>query len=243
MAKDNYKNEFEQSRQEIDMTEGADGKKVLSRVDLHAAANTVNRSRFSLINILLVIFTLIPISILAFVLFSLIFNNEPITPKVEDNTIQFEKGNKPGGSAAAADDEKEQDEQTKEEKQKQEELKKKEAEKKKQAEEKQKAEEKKKKEEKRKEEEKQKAEEQRKAEEQKQKAEEERKRAEEERQKAEAEKQQQQPAGSHVVQPGETLYRVSVIHYGNGDGVEKIRSANGISGNAISVGQTLVIPK
>src|SRR5699024_4548525 len=241
MTKDNYKNEFEQSRQEIDITEGADGKKVLSRVDLHATANTANRSRFSLINILLVIFTLIPITILAFVLISLIFDKEPITPKVEDTTIQFEKSNKPSGSAAVADDEKE-----KEKENQQNDEKKKQEEKKKKEEEKKKAEAKKKAEEKKKAEAKKKKEEERKAAEQKRKEEEERKKAEAQKQKEEEERkkeEQQQSSGSHVVQPGETLYRISVIHYGNGDGVEKIRSANGISGNSISVGQTLVIPK
>lgn len=233
MAKDNYKNEFEQSRQEINITDGADGRKVLSRVDLHANAKPSKRSRFSLINILLVIFTFIPIGILTFVLFSLLFNKEPITPKVEDPSVQLELSKKPSGSAGVTDDEKKKDDE-KSNNQKEKEAQKKEEEKKKEAEQ-QKADKAKKKEE----EQKRKEEEEQKQAEEQRKKEEEQKRAEEERKKEE----QQVPAGSHVVQPGETLYRVSVIHYGNGDGVDKIRSANGISGNAISAGQTLVIPK
>ncbi|REB09879.1 LysM peptidoglycan-binding domain-containing protein [Sporosarcina sp. BI001-red] len=51
------------------------------------------------------------------------------------------------------------------------------------------------------------------------------------------------PSGkSHTVQPNETLYRISVNYYGSGSGVEKIKAANGLSSNSISVGQTLVIP-
>ncbi len=51
------------------------------------------------------------------------------------------------------------------------------------------------------------------------------------------------PVGkSHTVQPNETLYRISVNYYGSGSGVEKIKAANGLASNSISVGQTLVIP-
>ncbi|WOV85403.1 LysM peptidoglycan-binding domain-containing protein [Sporosarcina jeotgali] len=51
------------------------------------------------------------------------------------------------------------------------------------------------------------------------------------------------PAGkSHTVQPNETLYRISVNYYGSGSGVEKIKAANGLSSNSISVGQMLIIP-
>ncbi len=47
---------------------------------------------------------------------------------------------------------------------------------------------------------------------------------------------------THRVADGETLYRISVNYYGSDVGVEKIKSANGLSSNNISVGQTLTIP-
>jgi len=47
----------------------------------------------------------------------------------------------------------------------------------------------------------------------------------------------------HQVQPGETLFRIAMNYYKSQDGIEKIRQANGLSGNEISVGQTLKIPK
>ena len=49
-------------------------------------------------------------------------------------------------------------------------------------------------------------------------------------------------AKTHKVASNENLYRISLKYYGNGTGVDKIRNANGLSSNEISVGQTLVIP-
>ncbi|MCJ1907345.1 LysM peptidoglycan-binding domain-containing protein [Planococcus ruber] len=69
--------------------------------------------------------------------------------------------------------------------------------------------------------------------------------------KAQAEKeaaQKQTPPASgktHTVQAGETLYRIAVNTYGAAGasaGVEKIKQANGLPSNEISVGQTLVLP-
>lgn len=62
-----------------------------------------------------------------------------------------------------------------------------------------------------------------------------------------AEKAQTPPASSksHTVQAGETLYRIAVNNYGAAGasaGVEKIKQANGLPSNEISVGQTLVLP-
>jgi LysM repeat protein len=55
--------------------------------------------------------------------------------------------------------------------------------------------------------------------------------------------QEQKPTGkTHLVANGETLYRISVNYYGSDIGVEKIKSANGLSSNDIMVGQTLIIP-
>lgn len=80
------------------------------------------------------------------------------------------------------------------------------------------------------------------------------KKAEEERKAAEAKKaqeqaaqqqqeQQQQPSSkSHTVQPGENLYRIAMKYYGDPGAVEKIRAANGLNGDEITVGSTLVLP-
>lgn len=47
---------------------------------------------------------------------------------------------------------------------------------------------------------------------------------------------------THVVAPGETLFRIAMNYYGSPDGVETIKDANGLSSNEISAGQTLRIP-
>ena len=47
---------------------------------------------------------------------------------------------------------------------------------------------------------------------------------------------------THVVQPGETLYRIAMNYYKSPDAVEDIKAANGLSSNEISTGQTLVLP-
>ena len=55
---------------------------------------------------------------------------------------------------------------------------------------------------------------------------------------------QNQSQESHTVTGKENLYRIAIQYYGSGspENVEKIRQANGISGNEISQGQNLVIP-
>jgi colicin import membrane protein len=47
---------------------------------------------------------------------------------------------------------------------------------------------------------------------------------------------------THVVKPGETIYRIAMNYYNSPDAVEKIKSANGLSSNSISTGQTLILP-
>ena len=49
-------------------------------------------------------------------------------------------------------------------------------------------------------------------------------------------------AKTHVVAPGETLFRIAMNYYGTPDGVGKIKAANGLSSNDISAGQSLIIP-
>lgn len=47
---------------------------------------------------------------------------------------------------------------------------------------------------------------------------------------------------THIVKENETLYRIAVNYYKDPAAVEKIKSANGLSSNEISVGQKLVLP-
>lgn len=236
MKKNDYKTEFEEQRKEINLE---DDEKVLSRVDLHSKNKKVNkRSRFSLINVLLITFTLIPISIFAFVIISIYTSENPIKPKADDNEIQFETSDKNDKENDVLSDKEEQEKQKKEaeEKKKKEELAQAEAEKKAAAEE----EERKQEEAKRQEEEAKKAAQLKEEERQKEIA---RQQAEEQKKKEEENKGNANQGGkTHTVAPGETLYRISVNYYQSGDGVEKIKSANGLSSNSISVGQTLVIP-
>lgn len=66
------------------------------------------------------------------------------------------------------------------------------------------------------------------------------------KQKAEEEKKKQEAnKKTHTVKANETLYRIAVNYYGSGSsgGVEKIKKANGMSSETISVGQTLIIPE
>lgn len=49
---------------------------------------------------------------------------------------------------------------------------------------------------------------------------------------------------THIVTSTDNLYRIAIQYYGSGseENLEKIREANGISGNNLSVGQELIIP-
>lgn len=63
----------------------------------------------------------------------------------------------------------------------------------------------------------------------------------------EAKKKQQEEAKkaeskTHTVQQNETLYRIAMNYYKDPSGVEKIKRANNLSSDNISVGQTLIIP-
>jgi LysM repeat protein len=47
------------------------------------------------------------------------------------------------------------------------------------------------------------------------------------------------PAGSHVVQPGETLFRIATRY---GVNINSLKAANGLTGDVIFTGQSLIIP-
>ena len=46
----------------------------------------------------------------------------------------------------------------------------------------------------------------------------------------------------HTVQPGETIYRISIKYYKSKSGIDTIKSANNLTSNEIRVGQVLTIP-
>ena len=240
MKKDDYRTEFEVNRQEIDLDEENNNGKIQSRTELHSKArkpkkNSVHR----LINILLVLFTLIPIGILAFVISNWFSPGDNLSPKAEDSQFHVETSKntsekKPDSSdkdAAIAEEDK---------------LKKQELEKEAQA---KKEQEEKEKIAKQKQEEQAKQEELAKKEEERIKTEqaEQAKKAQEEQaakeREEQAKKEAEKPAArSHTVAAGETLYRISVNYYNSGDGVSKIMAANGLASNEIVKGQTLIIP-
>lgn len=70
--------------------------------------------------------------------------------------------------------------------------------------------------------------------------------SEKEKQEQQVEQDQNNTGGDvtyHTVQPGENLFRIALKYYNSQEGVEKIRQANGLAGNEISVGQKLIIPQ
>ncbi|WP_438318388.1 LysM peptidoglycan-binding domain-containing protein [Sporosarcina sp. FA9] len=54
--------------------------------------------------------------------------------------------------------------------------------------------------------------------------------------------QAQSDAKTHIVAANETLYRISINYYKSDAGIEKIKKANGLSSNTINAGQKLIIP-
>ena len=47
---------------------------------------------------------------------------------------------------------------------------------------------------------------------------------------------------SYTVKPGDTLYSISMKHYGTRLGEEKIKVANDLPSNKVMVNETLIIP-
>lgn len=64
-----------------------------------------------------------------------------------------------------------------------------------------------------------------------------------EQQKEQQKEQEQQANGQvHTVQPNENLFRIALKYYNDPSGVEKIKAANNLNSDSISVGQSLIIP-
>lgn len=91
MKKDNYKSEFEEHRQEIKLEGENETPERRSRVELHRKARKPKRqSRNMIINIILVLFTLIPVVILVYVVFTWNTPAESKNTVVDNEVIKFE---------------------------------------------------------------------------------------------------------------------------------------------------------
>lgn len=217
MAKKDYREKIEEDRQQIEVeTE-------LSR--LSRSKHKAKKRKNPIISILLITFILIPLSLLVYVKFFYVPKASDPQLAAADEQVQVETNEQAKKQQAAEDKEqKEQDEQAKAAEQAKLDAEKKAAE----------------------EQAKLDAEAKKKAEQEAaaKKAEEERKAAEAKKaQEQAAQQQQQQPSSkSHTVQPGENLYRIAMKYYGDPGAVEKIRAANGLNGDEITVGSTLVLP-
>ena len=233
MTKSDYNSEFEENRKEIDLGENTNDD-MPSRVKLRQNKNATpkrnkkeSRKGLTLINVILVLFTLIPIGIFVYVLSDL-YNPKEEPTVIDKSDVKYELGasQSPNSSNDVASDsnEKEDDDSKKDDNAKKDE----------------------------------KTDSQKSENkpvvtpkpdpkpetkpETKPDPKPETKPETKPDPKPETKPEEKPAAKSHTVQPNETLYRISVTYYGSGSGVEKIKAANGLSSNSISVGQTLVIP-
>lgn len=231
MKNNDYKVEFEEHRREIGLDREEDA--ILpSRAERHGKQRKRKKtSRYTTINVILGIFTFIPILIFVYVIYNFYFGSDSGSAKVDNSEIPVEfgmnespgKGDSSGSAVIDSDKEKEDGEQAngdadqgtsanqKDESQKPPVSSKPPA-----------------------------------VEKETPKKPEAPKKTEtpkvEEKPKAENKTETTTKAKSHIVAANETLYRISVNYYGSDVGVEKIKKANGLSSNEIRVGQKLIIP-
>ncbi len=225
MKKNDYRTEFEEHRKEIRLDEDNEQTPQLSRVELHRKSRKPKkRSRHAIINVILGLFALVMVIIFIFVLSDWYKPNEGKSAQMEDSAIRFETSQKVSGENSGTPSKDTSDDQKKEKEQADKNS-------------------------------------------SNLKDEETTGKGKEEVQqppkqdpkpdpkpdpepdpkpdpKPDPEPEVDQPSATqtHTVAPGENLYRISLKYYKSGDGVNKIRQANGLSSNEIVVGQTLVIP-
>jgi LysM repeat protein len=212
MKNDDYKTEFEEHRKEISLDEGHGVSKLPSRSELHRKGRKPKqKSSHTMINIILGLFTLIPVLILVYIISDFYTPGDRTSAKGGDSGTLFEMNSeKPAGNTAVANKDNENKAANKEDEKSV-----------------------------------GKSEIETKVEEKpvskpvvnvnpipEKKPE----------VKVEPKPEKKPEVKSHTVGSNENLYRISLKYYGNGAGVDKIKSANGLSSNEISVGQTLVIP-
>lgn len=218
MKNDDYKTDFEEHRKEIGLDEGHDVSKLPSRSELHRKGRKPKKkSSHTMINVILGLFTLIPVLILVYIISDFYTPGDRTSAKGGDSDTLFEMNSeKPVGNTAVADKDDEKKVTSKEEDK---------SAGKTETEAKVKVDEK--------------------------PASKpvvnvnptpEKKPEVKVEPKPEVKPKPKPVAKTHTVGSNENLYRISLKYYGNGEGVDKIKSANGLSSNEIGVGQTLVIP-
>ncbi|MBO0586607.1 LysM peptidoglycan-binding domain-containing protein [Sporosarcina sp. E16_8] len=220
MKNDDYKTDFEEHRKEIGLDDGHDISKLPSRSELHRKGRKPKKkSSHTMINVILGLFTLIPVLILVYIISDFYTPGDRTSAKGGDTGTLFEMNSeKPVGNTTVADKDDEKKATSKEEEKSAE-----------------------------------KTEPEAKVEEKPvskpvvnvnpapEKKPEVKVEPKPEK-KPEVKPEPKPVAKTHTVGSNENLYRISLKYYGNGDGVDKIKSANGLSSNEIGVGQTLVIP-
>lgn len=219
MNNDDYKTDFEEHRKEIGLEDGHEVSKLPSRSELHRKGRKPKKkSSHTMINVILGLFTLIPVLILVYIISDFYTPGDRTSAKGGDTGTLFEMNSKkPVENTAVADKDDEKKATSKEDEKS---VGKNDAE--------------------------EKVEEkpvskpvvneptpEKKPEVKVEPTPE---------KKPEAKPESKPVSKTHTVGGNENLYRISLKYYGNGEGVEKIKSANGLSSNEIAVGQKLVIP-
>ncbi|CAM3059053.1 LysM peptidoglycan-binding domain-containing protein [Filibacter tadaridae] len=202
MEKDDYKTEFEEHRKEISFDDELGEENLPSRAELHRKNHrTKKKSGHMMINIVLGLFTLVPVVILVYVISDFYNPGDATSAKVEDQAFLYETSNKNTDGKndtekdiSVDDAEKEKNKETKPVT-KTNPVDKVDS-----------------------------------------------KPVIVEQPKKEVEPEEKGTPKTHKVASNENLYRISLKYYGSGNGVDKIKKANGLSSNEIVVGQTLVIP-
>lgn len=218
MKNDDYKTDFEEHRKEIGLDDGHDVSKLPSRSELHRKGRKPKKkSSHTMINVILGLFTLIPVLILVYIISDFYTPGDRTSAKGGDTGTLFEMNSeKPDENSAVAEKDDEKKVTSKED-------------------------------------EKSAGKTEEKVEEKPvskpvvnvnptpEKKPEVKVESKPEK-KPEVKPEPKPVAKTHTVGSNENLYRISLKYYGNGEGVDKIKSANGLSSNEIGVGQTLVIP-
>jgi len=220
MKNDDYKTDFEEHRKEIGLDDGHEVSKLPSRSELHRKGRKPKKkSSHTMINVILGLFTLIPVLILVYIISDFYTPGDRTSAKGGDTGTLFEMNSeKPVEKTAVADKDDEKKAASNEDEKSA-----------------------------------GKTEAEAKVEEKPvskpvvnvnptpEKKPEVKVEPEPEK-KPEVKPESKPVAKTHTVGSNENLYRISLKYYGNGGGVDKIKSANGLTSNEIGVGQRLVIP-
>jgi len=225
MKNNDYKVEFEEHRREIGLDRTEDS--ILpSRAERHGRLRKRKKtSRYTTINLILGIFTFIPILIFVYVIYNFYFGSDSGSAKVDNSEVPVEygtnaspgKGDSSGSVVIDSDKEKKDEEQANGDADKGNSSNPKEESKKPPVSVNPPA---------------VKNETQNETETPK----------EEEKPKTENKTEDNTKARTHIVAANETLYRISMNYYGSDAGIDKIKKANGLSSNDIMAGQKLIIP-